>query len=185
MYNLSWVRPLQVGVAFNFPKNRTPPRKILATPLQLAVWQAIILCWVPEGWPATVAIDGQSSLDLLVDPFQDLSHTAAVSWPEEGGGAASAQGLIAKIEVSQSLGAQLAVMWNRRWVVRAWDWGQKSVCTEHWTSWFERGGNCIVANYPGLTGRLPVFLAFPGLPPVYSIAIEFPRFFLELLHKPT
>ena len=43
----------------------------------------------------------------------------------------------------------------------------------------------IVANYPGLTGRLPVFLAFPGLPPVYSIAIEFPGFFLELLHKPT
>ena len=43
----------------------------------------------------------------------------------------------------------------------------------------------IVANYPGLTGRLPVFLAFPGLPPVYSIAIEFPGYFLELLHKPT
>ena len=27
-------------------------------------------------------------------------HSAAVSWPEEGGGAASAQGLIAKIKVS-------------------------------------------------------------------------------------
>ena len=34
--------------------------------------------------------------------FQDLSHTAAVSWPEEGGGAASAQGLIAKIKVVAS-----------------------------------------------------------------------------------
>ena len=38
----------------------------------------------------------------------------------------------------------------------------------------------IVANYR--FGReTPCFLS---LPPVYSIAIEFPSFFLELLHKP-
>ena len=43
-------------------------------------------------------------------------------------------------------------------------------------------GKLIVANYPGLTGETPCFLS---LPPVYSIAIEFPGFFLELLHKPT
>ena len=55
----------------------------------------------------------------------------------------------------------------------------------HSFSNFQIRATSIVANYPGLTGRLPVFLAFPGLPPVYSIAIEFPGFFLELLHKPT
>ncbi len=33
---------------------------------------------------------------------------------------------------------------------------------------------CIVANYPGFAGIIPVFLAFPGSRPVYLLAIGFP-----------